>query len=293
MVGYPGHDTKSWPKPGHEPVASFHEGIVSRLTTFKQEPDGDSRLLQYVQHTAAGWFEFSGSPVFLPNGHVIAVHNSGTPVSKMGLSTQLSHSIRIDALRELLAFHGLNASVPLPVKKDELLLARYSAPNPDSENFRRAVGLYEECLELQSAGDYWGAKEKCDGAIRLAPPDPMGMMFVVETHFRYFLARDSDVAPAQRELAKYQKLINLLDLILSGQNIEPLSRSIILTRRSWIRDQMGDAAGALADLTSIIESTPSPSAYEYRARHWEKVGRPDLAADDRRRAEELAKQPKS
>ncbi len=71
MLGYPGYNT-DFPEPGHKPVGTFHDGLVSRLTNFINIADVDDvRELQKVQHTASSFPGFSGSPIFLPNGHVV------------------------------------------------------------------------------------------------------------------------------------------------------------------------------------------------------------------------------
>ena len=81
MLGYPGHDTESWPKLGERAQATLREGIVCRLSDFHGGNGGDAGELQKLQHSLASWHGFSGSPLFLPNGHVVGLHNSGRGVT--------------------------------------------------------------------------------------------------------------------------------------------------------------------------------------------------------------------
>ena len=125
MLGFPGHDTTAWPKPGEEAKASFREGYVAHVTDFQRNGNADKRDLQFVQCDIKSWFGFSGSPILLSNGHVAAVQNSITKVEQNGMTASLTHGIRIDCLWELLVFHGLDGKVSVPISKADLRLERF------------------------------------------------------------------------------------------------------------------------------------------------------------------------
>lgn len=75
MMGYPGHDTVGWPALGTNATATYYAGVVSRLSDFRLDSSVPEGELQFVQYTMGNWFGYSGSPVFLPNGHIVAINN--------------------------------------------------------------------------------------------------------------------------------------------------------------------------------------------------------------------------
>ena len=168
MAGFPGHDTR-WPAAGRTVRATYHDGVVSRVTDFQMDPGSPVEELQFLQHTACGLGGFSGSPIFLPNGHVIAIHNSGRTANDRGMQMTISHGVRIDCLWELLAFHGLDDRVAVPVRKSSLNLARYSGPDPKLEQFRSAVLLVEQAAAMEIRGEHAEAVAVCTRAIKQAP----------------------------------------------------------------------------------------------------------------------------
>jgi hypothetical protein len=169
MFGFPGHDTTQWPGLGEKAVGTFREGVIARLTDFRGNAGAAPAELQFLQHTMASWFGFSGSPIFLPNGHVVALNNSGKSETQNGLSVSLAYGVRIDCLWELLAFHNLDILVPIPIEKDKLLLDRYNHPDPNEEKYHKAQDLTYEAYYLSSDHKYFEAVTKCNEAIALAP----------------------------------------------------------------------------------------------------------------------------
>ena len=75
MVGYPGYNS-GFPTPGDSAKATMQDGIINRVTDFSGNASAPSGRLQFVQHSAPSFGGFSGSPLFLPNGRVIAINNS-------------------------------------------------------------------------------------------------------------------------------------------------------------------------------------------------------------------------
>jgi tetratricopeptide (TPR) repeat protein len=64
MLGYPGHDTDSWPKLGERAQATLREGVICRLTDFLGGVSGTSAEMQKLQHSLVSWHGFSGSPLW-------------------------------------------------------------------------------------------------------------------------------------------------------------------------------------------------------------------------------------
>lgn len=165
MIGFPGHDTE-WPAVGERPMVTFRDGVISRTTNFFGRADADKAQLQRVQHSMMSFGGFSGSPIFLPSGRVVGLHNSAVSIST---GARLQHGVRVDCLWELLAHHKLDSLVPLGVERSKLLLARYEKPDPEEEKYRKAVALEVEAKLLVVQGKHAEAVAKCNEAIKLAP----------------------------------------------------------------------------------------------------------------------------
>jgi len=139
LVGFPGTDTQSWPALGEKAAATFHDGVISRITDFSQSPSAPPGELQFVQYTMATWGGFSGSPVFLPNGRVVAIHNmaSTIPNKKTGEVRAIPHGIRVDSLWELLVYHKLDDKIAAKIDPRQVLLERWLKPDEKSEKIRQ------------------------------------------------------------------------------------------------------------------------------------------------------------
>ncbi len=115
------------PAPGKSSVAAFHPGIVNRMTDFHNGAEPERQQLQYTMST---WNGFSGSPVLLPDGRVIAVHSMASPAEcYQGVRIAGPHGVRIDCLWQLLVQHKLQDKVS--VKIDAMLAghdSRSSSP---------------------------------------------------------------------------------------------------------------------------------------------------------------------
>ncbi len=165
MLGYPSHDT-NWPSVGERPAGTFRDGVISRVSNFFNRGDAPQEELQQLQHSMMSYGGFSGSPIFLPNGHVVALHNAGAEIDT---GARIQFGVRIDCLWELLAYHKLDSLIPIGTERENLLLERYIKSSPEEENFRKAVALEVEAKRLIANRKFDEAVEKCEEAIKLAP----------------------------------------------------------------------------------------------------------------------------
>jgi tetratricopeptide (TPR) repeat protein len=174
IVGFPGHDTEGWPSLGDKAAATYHDGVISRITDFRMSPSGPPEEQQYVQYTMATWPGFSGSPVFLSNGHVVAIHNMGRTVpGNNGVVASIPYGVRVDCLWELLLHHKLDAMVKLPVDKSKLRIARWLERDERDEQLRKAISLVAEADRfVYTTEEFAKGVNKCLDAIKLAPNYP-------------------------------------------------------------------------------------------------------------------------
>lgn len=169
MLGYPGHDTESWPSVGQKAEATFRQGVVCRMTDFMNDVNAPSNELQFMQHSMANWFGFSGSPIFLKNGHVIALNNCGTTKKKGNLITSLAWGVRVDCLWELLKQHGLWSQVAISADPSTVDVERFSQPDPTEAAFNQARRLVAQARIDLMRKDELEAVRKCNEASRIMP----------------------------------------------------------------------------------------------------------------------------
>jgi tetratricopeptide (TPR) repeat protein len=175
IVGFPSHDTLGWPALGEGAAATYHDGVISRITDFRLSASAPADELQFVQYTMATWPGFSGSPVFLPSGHVVATHNMARSVKgRNGEVRSLPHGIRVDSLWELLAFHGLTDKVGARLEVGSLRVDRWRRPDARDEKIRsdvaRAAALIADALRLMDVDEHHKeAVARCNEAIGLVP----------------------------------------------------------------------------------------------------------------------------
>lgn len=97
-----------------KPVATLQSGIVTATTDWWQS-HGDFEQSQLIQHNLASTGGSSGSPIFNPDGRVVAVHNAGNMfmstqilssgkavMSRAPSAAMINFGQRVDVLRELL-----------------------------------------------------------------------------------------------------------------------------------------------------------------------------------------------
>ena len=180
MVGFPGTDTIGWPELGEKAGATYHDGVISRLTDFQLSVSAPAAELQCVQHTMSSWSGFSGSPVFLSSGRVAAVHNMArTEKSKQSdVLKSIPHGIRADCVIELLVYHKLDQKVSFKIDSSNVALDRWTQPDERTEKARadlaKAMELLKLAKELYRQRDYQKVVEKCSQALQIAPNLPYG-----------------------------------------------------------------------------------------------------------------------
>ena len=168
MMGFPGHDT-SWPELGRKPEATFRQGVICRATDFANSIDVPANELQFIQHSMASWPGFSGSPIFLPSGHVVAIHNSGRSLDQNGSRTSMAFGIRVDCLWEALKQHNLLDKVAIKVDPNTIDIMRFAQADPALEalnEVRRMISLARIDLMRKKP---LAAAEKCTEVIEALP----------------------------------------------------------------------------------------------------------------------------
>lgn len=321
MLGYPGHDTINWPAIGEKPKSTFRAGVISRLTDFYGNANANKEELQHVQHTMSNWFGFSGSPIFLSNGHVVAINNSTRSISKGNLSTTLSYGIRIDTLWELLAFHGLEKKVAIDSKPQ--LVDRFKKIDKKEIDYRKAVDLVTKARLKRNSGELYEGATLLNEAIKLAPK--YYMAYLTRSNIYNIYANSSGVSNrdkiqyAKWGLADAKKAVELepsdpwtmifysyAHSVLSKiqGNEEDREARLILTNllnsnvlnKSQTSEALKYRAGTwnysdermLTDLNNSIELEPfNTGSFIGRSHYWNFNGRPDLAAIDIKRCDEL------
>jgi S1-C subfamily serine protease len=164
MYGYPAYDTKA--TAAQLARATFVEGVVSRmqrLNGFLENVAEDE--LRGVCFTAPSYPGFSGSPVFLPDGKVVVIHNSIiTPKD----GQRISFGTRVDALWDLLTSLKMLDKLPgSPTSPGEPLFIQNQSPN--ALKLQEAFKLAVEAIQMQRAGKLDEAMAKINRSIELSP----------------------------------------------------------------------------------------------------------------------------
>ncbi|MGC3969798.1 MAG: serine protease [Pirellulales bacterium] len=173
IMGFPGHDTHGLPSQGETAAATFHTGVVSRITDFQFNNGTPAGEHQFVQHTIPTWSGFSGSAIFLANGHVVCVHNSSNFDRRGDEVRSIPHGIRVDCVLEMLVHHKLDDLVSFEFDKDSLLIDRWIEPDARTQQAFAAVAKAQELVDEANTwyqkGDYENAARKCGEALEVLP----------------------------------------------------------------------------------------------------------------------------
>ncbi len=163
-IGFPGRIEDRWPTASRPANAAVVNGeILKMFDEFDQMnvPIHERRAVWYSPGLEGG---LSGAPVFLENGHVIAIACQ-EHIFRNG--DTLSRGYRVDCLRDLLAYYGLDE--PKPGAEQSTTTHPDWGPDPHIHQYRQAVRNVREADGLRRAGDYVAASQKCNDAIGLAP----------------------------------------------------------------------------------------------------------------------------
>jgi tetratricopeptide (TPR) repeat protein/S1-C subfamily serine protease len=169
MLGFPGHDTSNLPRTGQTAGATFREGVISRVADFSNDTGSMPARQQYLQHSMANWYGFSGSPIILPNGHVAGLNNSGATYNVNGLSTNIAFGIRADCLWELLKADQLLDKVELAPEAALVDIDRFSQPDPQMERLQKVNQLLAEARDDSRYLRDQAAIAKCNEAAQQLP----------------------------------------------------------------------------------------------------------------------------
>jgi tetratricopeptide (TPR) repeat protein len=326
VVGFPAYNYTRWPGPGNKVVATIQQGIVNRLSDYKLEADGPPESLQLVQHSIETWFGFSGAPVFLANGHVAAIiAGTRAPIKEQELVIRIPIAIRVDCLWELLAYHKLEGRVRVD-DRGRRPTARRQGDDPQAEKFRRAVQLVAEAEQLAWGKSHREAIADCDEAIKLAPNYAAAYKWGAEARWflcsdatraldageQSRLMRESldyiriavNLTRSLDDLIElvgmnnyycgltgsrqgYRDSLDVLKKVLAMPNLSRQQRGRALQSRAAVRWALGERA-AIDDYTEALRNLPDdPFIYEDRATFYEQTDQVDLAARDRRKAQDL------
>ena len=271
MIGFPGHDTTKVPEPGEKVEGTFRAGNISRLSDFEFNSNAAEASKQFVQHSLASFGGFSGSPLFLKNGHVVVINNSGLVATDREEKLNLSYGIRIDALWELIAYHKLENKVPIPVSASSLHLARFDEPWAPSENGKKAVKLVEDCDRYS-----WGTEEgllaaikDLNKAIELAPNYPEAYARRASLYINLSrILEPEEMKYLQLGLADAKTRVDLVpsDLDAIVEYLDYL-HTISLKMNEKFHPQIAEA------VTKVLESDLLKNSYEARVEGWRRRGR--------------------
>jgi len=329
MLGFPAHDNRTWPSVGEKAQGTYHDGVISRLTNFHSSVDAPSDELQFVQHTIQNFGGFSGSPIYLSNGRVVAVNNSGGPRVDRGITVTISNGIRVDCLWELLVHHKLDSKVAVPIDKSKLNIKRWLTSSEAEKRLLRAVRLVDEAANLiDFRQDYLAGVKKCDEAINLVPTYPDAYRVRCAGWNNYYSSeplsqvKAREILRAAREDAdQYSKLnssdvrgfvamantannvgaltrnntvikvaVANLDKVLSTEALPRSQRAELLSLRGVSHFNLRNRASAEKDFReSILLDPTNDLLYENRARFYQATGRADLAENDRASARAIRK----
>jgi tetratricopeptide (TPR) repeat protein len=231
MIGFPGHDTVSWPGIGQKVQATYRQGVVARATDFFNNGSVEAPDRQHLQHTMQSWGGFSGSPIFLANGHVAALHNSGSTWENKGRIASLAYGVRVDCLWEVLAYHRLDEKVPVPVSAEKLRLDRFAVEDPRIQQYQEARELVERGRIRSLEGEFVEAGDLFKEAIERMPNLASAHLWKAQNHTKYAINAMGGVPGALRT-GRLPNLIRQLELALDSQKkalqLEPTDAALVL-----------------------------------------------------------------
>lgn len=290
IMGYPGHDTHGLPRQGESAAATFHSGVVSRVTDFQFNNGTPAAEHQFVQYTMSTWQGFSGSPVFLPSGRVVSVHNSSMQDRRGDEVRSIPHGVRVDCVLEMLVHHKLDGLVSFKFDQSALNIQRWIEPDARTEKARadlaKAATLIDECNALYEQGDNVGAAKKCEEALALLPT--YAPAYSTRAGIFYAAWVKSSDWPTDRAMTV---LNQALDDATRANQLTPgleilLQLGRIRNAMTWETDDTSHSEKVLLVLTPLLENEKAldtlsrASTLQVRGNSYNMVGKNDLALAD-------------
>jgi hypothetical protein len=323
--GYSEGSRHAWPPGGLPSRTSFVAGILGLRLICEDDRGGPAPDYVYLAVDFDG--AASGSPIFLKNGHVVALVASERRCSA---TVQQVQGLRVDSLDELVAYHGLRGllsrdGTPASPRADW-------GPDPQLEQLRQAVRLVREAERLRVAGKYGEAGRRCNDALAIAPRYG-GALIQRSKVYLYFLgnhwhelthdersryarwafedsyrALERCLESVDFAMIHLQNLVYLAALDLRADAPEavlqtvdeflhrnPLAdqltdnqRSFVLNLRAQVYHLQRRPSLAERDYAESIRLAPNePRWYLNRAQFWDQEGRGELAIADRLKAENI------
>ncbi|MCC7084401.1 MAG: trypsin-like peptidase domain-containing protein, partial [Pirellulales bacterium] len=195
ILGYPGYQHDQFIQPDVFASATFVQGSVSRMTGLRHVPNAAMVQRQSVAYDARTYGGFSGSPVFLSNGRVVAVHNHS---HRDAGERTLAQGLRVDVLWELLHREKLCDCVsgePLGLPEQ---IAFTLAPDPRVEKLRRAQRQLAQSADLILHDEFEEAQHILKDA-KLLLPDYWRLYWQSSRNITHYLADEWEDLPVQNK----------------------------------------------------------------------------------------------
>ena len=250
MIGFPGHDTDHWPDLGESPSASYHQGVVARVSDFANNAKAPIEDRQFIRHTMGSWGGFSGSPIFLANGRVAAIHNAAGSRQSGSVVALLSYGIRIDGLWELLTYHRLATKVAVPIPLTRTRLSRFLGDDPKLIELQQALTLLLRANDLNYVGKNGEAGELYNQIIRRAPTFATAHATQAQNYMSYINTRWGGGATGAREAGELDEFASYIDYALDSSRkaveLEPTNPAFVLihiSAKNYLADAREELSG--------------------------------------------------
>jgi tetratricopeptide (TPR) repeat protein len=299
ILGFPGHDNDGLPGRGEKAAATFHDGVISRVTDFNLRATAAAADLQFLQYTMSTWGGFSGSPVILPSGRVAAVHNMARSVARNPDAkdesrkevSRFAHGVRVDCVLEMLAHHGLEDKVPFAVDKTKLDIKKWTDPDERSERARadyaKAEALADEAFGRVGEAKFQEAEELCNESLKLAPTCADAYLCRAYA-LNGFAATKAQGLPVEKKDALYDLALQNLKMYQDLMPSDPrgvVFAAFVVVNRSTNKPDRPAIMKALELLTKLLEGVSLPDnakadAYAARAAAHHHLGNAKAALPD-------------
>jgi hypothetical protein len=327
LLAYPWDDGFSRPSDGERPTATYACGTIGKMLDEDFHEDGpiplnQRSLLSYTPRVGNGG---SGSPVFRANGHIVGVTVAESCDAESAFPTIAT---RVDKLRELLHFHGLTDAEPGSAAQVEhdpewqieqlrhaVELVRDAVRLRRAEDYAASQARCDEALTLAPeygraflerskvylfcAGLHWDmlapalrhsyveqAWRDSSRAVQLCPHWNEAYPIYLQTYlYCYHIDRDTAVARAALDLADQLARNDFAD---SDPTL--WEQSFLANLRGQAHHFLGENEKAEDRYAESIRLAPKERRwYLNRAQFYEEIGKPTLAARNRRWADEVSR----